>query len=272
MREARRRNGETARRRASPAKRGEREDREQRTEQELVFGRNPVLEVVENGKLKVNKIWILDGFQDQSLKKRIVSFAQENKVPFFYANRQKLDSLSGYKNHQGIILSISPIEFLSVQNIIEQKQMILIAHEIEDTHNLGAMIRTFVAAGGKGVILTGRSGAGINATVIKTSAGALFQCEFARASNCVNVLNELKESGFWAVGTDNSPESESVYKTNFPEKVAIVVGNEHEGLGQLIKKNCDFLVRVPISDKIDSLNVSVAFGIVLFEYLRQKAS
>ena len=109
-----------------------------------------------------------------------------------------------------------------------------------------------------------------NATVIKTSAGSLFQANFARVTNCVNVLNELKEKGFWIVGTDTSPNTNSIYNTDYPDKIAILVGNEHEGLGPLIKKNCDFLVKIPISDKVNSLNVSVAFGIVLFEILRQK--
>ena len=131
---------------------------------------------------------------------------------------------------------------MPVTNIIENTlksnstKAVLIAHEIEDPHNLGAMIRTFVAGGGRGVIITGRSSVGVNATVIKTSAGALFQTDFARATNCVNVLHQLKESGFWIVGADNSSESESIYKVDFPDQVAILVGNEHEGLGQLIKK------------------------------------
>ena len=133
------------------------------------------------------------------------------------------------------------------------------------------MIRTFVAGGGTGVILTGRHNVSVNSTIIKTSSGALFQTKFARASNCVNVLNELKENDFWIVGTDISEELKTIYETDFPDKIAILIGNEHEGLGQLIKKNCDFLLRIPISNKIDSLNASVAFGVVLFEYLRQKS-
>lgn len=236
----------------------------------LVFGKNLVLEVIENSNAQVNKIWIGDNLEDKNLKERILSFANENKVPYNFVPQKKITSITNNKNHQGVVLSISPVKYLTVKELIKNKKIILIANEIEDTHNLGAMIRTFVAGGGKGVILTGRSSVGINATVIKTSAGALFQAEFARATNCVNVLNELKNNGFWIVGTNNSPSSNSIYEANFPDNIAILVGNEHEGLGQLIKKNCDYLVRIPISNKIDSLNVSVAFGIVLFEILRQK--
>lgn len=260
MRTTRRRIGEMANRR---------ENREQNTGQELVFGRNPVLEVIENKKVQVNKIWIGENLQDKDIKNTIVSYAKGKRIPYLFVPTQKLNSLTNNQNHQGLVLNIAPIKYLSIKELIQNK-MVLIAHEIEDTHNLGAMIRTFVGAGGKGIILTGRSSVGVNATVIKTSAGALFQAEFARAVNCTNILNELKKSGFWTIGTDNSPESKSIYETDFPDKAAIVVGNEHEGLGQLIKKNCDFLVRVPISDKIDSLNVSVAFGIILFEILRQR--
>ena len=242
---------------------------------ELVFGKNPVLDVIENSKVQINKIWINEGFSDHNIRETIISYAKKNKVPFFIVPINKLNKLTNNQNHQGIVLSISPIKYLSVKEVIENtlksdsRKIIFIANEIEDTHNLGAMIRTFIAGSGKGIILTGRKQVGINATVIKTSAGALFQAQFARVTNCVNVLNELKKNGFWIIGTDNSIDSKSVYDTDYPEQIAILVGNEHEGLGQLVKKNCDFLVKIPISNKIDSLNVSVAFGIVLFELLRQ---
>lgn len=243
---------------------------------ELVYGKNPVLEVIENSKLQVNKIWISNNLSDKSIKDRIISYAKENKIPFHLVPEEKIKKLTNNQKHQGMVLSISPIKYFSVSEIIHNTlknnnpKIILIAHEIEDTHNLGAMIRTFVASGCKGIILTGRTGVGINATAIKTSAGALFQTQFARVTNCVNVLNELKKNGFWTIGTGSSSEYESIYKTDFPDQVAILVGNEQEGIGQLVKKNCDFLVRVPISNRVDSLNASVAFGIVLFEFIRQK--
>ena len=243
---------------------------------ELIFGRNPVLEIIENGSLPVNKIWISEGLNDHSLRKRIIAFAKEKKVPYYLVPPSKLSSLTKNQNHQGLVLSTSPVQFIPVAEIIKhtleenRPKIILIAHEIEDTHNLGAMVRTFVAGGGKGIILTGRNSIGVNATVIKTSAGTIFQAEFAKAVNCVNVLNELKENGFWIVGTDNALDSESIYNIDYPDQVAIIVGNEHEGLGPHVKKNCDFLAKIQISDKVDSLNVSVTFGIVLFEILRRK--
>ncbi|MBI3590764.1 MAG: 23S rRNA (guanosine(2251)-2'-O)-methyltransferase RlmB [Candidatus Melainabacteria bacterium] len=243
---------------------------------EMVFGKNPALEVIESSTVEVNKIYLSEGLSDRNIRQRIISYAKENKIPYHLVPEKKLSTLTNNQNHQGIVLSISPIKYKPVNELItstlenNSPRIILIAHEIEDTHNLGAMIRTFAASGGNGIILTGRSNVGINATIIKTSAGTLFQTNFSRATNCVNVLNELKESGFWVVGADNSTPSELIYKINYPDQVAIVVGNEHEGLGPLVKKNCDFLVKIPISDKVDSLNVSVAFGIILFEILRQK--
>ena len=243
----------------------------QREGYELVFGKNPALEVIENEKVQVNKIWLSERLKNYGLKEKIISYSKEKKIPFHIVPENKLMSLTNNQNHQGIVLGISPIKYLSIKEIVQNK-IILIANEIEDPHNLGAMIRTFVAGGGRGIVLTGRSSVGINSTVIKTSSGALFQAEIAKASNCVNVLNELKENNFWIVGTDNSKDSKPVYETDFPDKIAIVVGNEHEGLGPLIKKNCDFLVKIPISNKIDSLNVSVAFGIIFFEILRQGKS
>lgn len=242
----------------------------------LVYGRRPVLEVIENGNVEVNKIWISDTLQDKSFREQIILFAKKRKIPYFLVHTKKLNNLCKGKNHQGIILSISPIKYLSVNELIESvlqtqsSSVILVAHEIEDVHNLGALVRTFVGAGGKGVILTGRKNIGINATAIKTSAGAIFQAQFARLTNCNQVIEKLKENSFWVVGTDISEKADLVYKIDFPDKVAIVVGNEHEGLGELIKKNCDFLARVPASKKIESLNVSVAFGIVLYEFIRQK--
>ena len=236
---------------------------------ELVFGKNPVLEVIENSSLQVNKIWLSETLRDHNIKQRVISYAKEKKIPFYLVPEQKLSSLTKNQNHQGMVLSISPIKYKSVKEIIEKSKIILVAHEIEDVHNIGAMIRTFVAGGGSGVILTGRKSIGINSTMIKTSAGALFHANFARVTNCVNVINELKKNNFWIVGTDNSEASKSVYDIDFPKQAAIIMGNEHEGLGELIKKNCDFLVKIPVSDKVDSLNVSVAFGIVLFEMLRQ---
>ncbi len=242
------------------------------TGHELVFGKNPVLEVIENSTCQVNKIWLSENLRDQNVKQRIISYAKEKKIPFYVVPEQKVSSLTKNQNHQGMVLSISPIKFLSVREVIQNTKIVLVAHEIEDPHNIGAMIRTFVAGGGNGVILTGRKSAGINSTTIKTSAGALFHTNFARVANCVNVINELKKNNFWIVGTDNSEASKSIYDIDFPEQVAIIVGNEHEGLGELIKKNCDFLVKIPVSDKVDSLNVSVAFGIVLFEILRKRIS
>lgn len=242
---------------------------------ELVFGRRPVLEIIENSNINVNKIWLSEGLQDRALKDNIISFAKKNKTPYFIVPDEKLNTLSENKNHQGVVLSISPIEYLSINELMAFDsnlipQVILIAHEIEDTHNLGAMIRTLIAGGGKKIILTGRSNVGINTSTIKTSAGALFQASFSRATNCSQVIKKLKDSGFWIVGTDNSKESKSLYEIDFPDRIAIVVGNEHEGLPRLVKENCDFLIRIPMSEKVNSLNVSVAFGIVLFEFLRQK--
>ena len=248
-----------------------------KTTYELVFGKNPVLEVIENSTLEVNKIWLSEKFSDKDIKQRVLSYAKEKKIPFHIVHEGKINKLTNNQNHQGLVLSISPIKYLPVSEIIQNTlesssiKVILVAHEIEDTHNLGAMIRTFVAAGGKSIILTGRKNLGINSTAIKTSAGALFQAKFARTVNCVNVLNELKESGFWVAGTDISSSSESIYRIDYPDQLAILIGNEQEGLGQLVKKNCDYLVKIPINERVNSLNASVAFGILLFEVIRQKS-
>lgn len=242
-----------------------------RLENEFIYGRNPVIEVIENSSLQVNKVWLSNGLQDTALKAKVIDFAKLNKIPFRIVPIKKLNQLTNNKNHQGLVFSISPIKYSSVQEIInsDRSKVVLVAHEIQDPHNLGAIIRTFIAGGGKSIIITGKSSIGINSTIIKTSAGALFQAGFARATNCINVLHKLKDNGYSIFGTDNSESSVSLYEINVEEKVAILIGNEHEGLGQLIRKNCDCLIKIPISNKVDSLNVSVAFGIVLFEILRR---
>lgn len=237
----------------------------------IVFGREPVLELISREDSEVNKIWISESLQDKEFKEKIILFAKEKKIPFRFVPHEKLNKLTGNKNHQGILFSISPIKYLTINEVISsvKSKVILVANEIEDNYNLGALIRTFVAGGGEGLILTGRQHVGINADSVKTSAGAVFQTKIARATNCVEVLRKLKKNDFWIVGTDSGEKSQSLYEIDFPEKIAILVGNEHEGLGKLVKENCDFLVRVPIDEKINSLNVSVAFGIVLFEVLRK---
>ena len=239
----------------------------------LISGKSAVLEALKNSSVQINKVFLSNSFLDPRIKHEIISLSKEKKIPLLLVPEEKLNSIFEGKNHQGIIASISPIKYRPVKDAIQNNgdsRIILVAHEIEDNHNLGAIIRTFLAGGGKTVILTGKSSVGINATTIKTSANTLFHGTYARATNCINILNELKKNDFWTVGTDNSKDSTSLYKVDLPDKIAIVVGNEHEGLGPLIKKNCDFLIKIPIDQKVNSLNVSVAFGIIMFEVLRQK--
>ena len=250
-------------------------------EQQLIIGRNSAIEAINSNSIQINKIFISDSFSSNEVKRQIISFAKEKKIPFSIVPEKKLNNISLNKNHQGIILSISPIKLLTVKEILKNdssnkknvisSNVILVANEIEDNHNLGAIIRTFAGIGGNKIILTGKKSVGINSTTVKTIAGTLLQIQFARATNCSNVISELKENNFWVIGTDNSSNAESIYKVSFPEKVAIVIGNEHDGLNPLVKKNCDFLIKIPISETVNSLNVSVAFGIVLFENYRQNS-
>lgn len=254
----------------------------QDSKSEIIFGRRPVLEAVESNNVEINKIWLSNNLQDSNLRNKIVRFAKKKKIPFYFVPTQKLDKLSGNSNHQGLIFGISPIGFCSVNELIDDVKVksntkisnrtILIIHEVEDVHNVGALIRTYVGCGGRGIIFTGKRSVGINSTVVKTSAGAAFKARYTRATNCAQVIDKLKENGFWTIGTVKSDIAVSIYNFEFPDFSAIVVGNEHEGLNELVKKKCDFLVTIPTSNEVESLNVSVAFGIVMFEYLRQKST
>lgn len=245
----------------------------------IVFGKQPVLELIEGSSVTVNKIWISDSFKDRTAKDKILSFAKEKKVPYSIVPNAKINSITEHGNNQGIALSIAPITYYEVNELIKELKglddsriignTVLIANEIQDPHNLGAMIRTFIGAGGKYIFLTGRSSVGINSTVMKTSAGTLFKSKIARATNCNQLLEKLKDNEFWIVGTDSSEDSKDLYSIDFPTKIAVLMGNEGDGLSSLIKKNCDFLARIPLSNEVESLNVSVAFGITLYEIIRQ---
>ena len=170
-----------------------------------VFGKNPVLELIDNKTIQINKIWISENLSDKSFKDKIISFAKENKVPFILVPTNKLSALVNGQNHQGVVLNTSPVEYLTLDEIIKDassfkekkdlaKRTILIANEIQDPHNLGAIIRTYAAGGGRNIILAGKSNVGLNPTVVKASAGGLFHINFTRATNCNNVISKLKEN------------------------------------------------------------------------------
>ena len=242
-------------------------------EENLVEGRNAVMELIESDK-DVNKIFVQAGEKHGSIMK-IIARAKSKGIVVVEVQKRKLDEMSISHNHQGVIAITPPFEYVEVEDILEEAKkknenpFILILDGIEDVHNLGSIIRTAETAGVHGIIIPKRRAAAVNATVYKTSAGAVEYMKIARVNNIQNTINYLKENDVWICGTDmdtNSLYNEQDYKM----PIAIVIGNEGKGMSRLTKENCDFVVKIPMKGKINSLNASVSAGIIMYEVLRNR--
>lgn len=242
-------------------------------EENLVEGRNAVMELIESDK-DVNKIFVQAGEKHGSIMK-IIARAKSKGIVVVEVQKRKLDEMSISHNHQGVIAITPPFEYVEVEDILEEAKQknenpfILILDGIEDVHNLGSIIRTAETAGVHGIIIPKRRAAAVNATVYKTSAGAVEYMKIARVNNIQNTINYLKENDVWICGTDmdtNSLYNEQDYKM----PIAIVIGNEGKGMSRLTKENCDFVVKIPMKGKINSLNASVSAGIIMYEVLRNR--
>ncbi len=248
-------------------------EKENKPYDDIVEGRNPVLELLESGK-DINKIFIQAGEKNGSINK-IVAIAKEKRVVMVEVQKSKLDEISGTKNHQGVIAIVPPFEYCDVYDILQyakekkEKPFIIILDGIEDPHNLGSIIRTAETAGAHGIIIPKRRAASVNATVAKTSAGAVEHVKIARVSNINETIKYLKENGVWIYGTDGEARN-MYYNQDFRDSTAIIIGSEGFGMSDLVKKNCDGLVKIPMKGKINSLNASVAAGIIIYEVVKQR--
>ncbi len=238
-----------------------------------VEGRNAVIELLKSDRT-VNKIMVARGDRQGSINE-ILKLAKQNRIIVTEVDRNKLDTLSETKHHQGVIAFVAPIEYKDVDDILNvakergEEPFILIADEIEDPHNLGALIRSAEVAGCHGVIIPKRRAVAVTEVVSKVSVGATEYMPIARVNNINDTIRELKDKGVWIVGTDGSADT-IYYKQDLTGPIAIVVGSEGRGMNKLTMKNCDFLVKIPMMGKITSLNASVSGGIVLFEALKQR--
>ncbi len=238
-----------------------------------VEGRNAVIELLKSDRT-INKIMIAKGDKQGSIFE-IIKMAKEKKIVLTEVERAKLDMLSETKHHQGVIAFVSPItycdveEILSIANEKNEAPFILIADEIEDPHNLGALIRTAEIAGCHGLIIPKRRSALVTEVVTKVSCGATAYLPIARVNNINETIRMLKDNGVWIIGTDGNAET-LYYEQDFKGPIAIVIGSEGKGMNQLTMKNCDFLVKIPMYGHINSLNASVSGGIVMYEAVRQR--
>lgn len=238
--------------------------------QNMICGRNPVIEALKSG-ANLDTVYIDGNGGSLSVIRRL---AKENGVVVKDADDKKLSRLSGGASHQGVVAEGACGEYVTVEDILAVSQkkgtkpFIIICDEIEDPHNLGAIIRTAETSGADGVIIPKRRSASLNATVFKTSAGAASYVPVARVSNLASCIDTLKENGVWIYGTDASGTDYS--ETDFTGGVALVIGSEGFGMSKLIQKKCDFMIKLPMLGKINSLNASVAAGIFMYEVLRQR--
>ena len=233
---------------------------------ELTFqGRNAVLEAFRSGKT-IDKLFILDGCQDGPIKS-IVREAKKTDAIINYVDKERLDRLAGTGHHQGVVAIGAAYEYAEVEDMGEDP-FIFILDEIEDPHNLGAIIRTANLAGAHGVIIPKRRAVGLTATVAKTSAGAINYTPVAKVTNISQTIEELKKQGLWFVCADMG--GETMYNLNLKGPIGLVIGNEGNGVSRLVKDKCDFIASIPMKGDIDSLNASVAAGVLAYEIVRQR--
>lgn len=243
-------------------------------QQEWIGGKHSLLEALRAGRT-INKIWIAEGAQ-KHLTSPIVAEAKKLGIIVQHVDKRKLDQMVPDLQHQGVVAQVAPFAYAEVEDLLAaaekagQPPFVLILDEIEDPHNLGSILRTAECTGVHGVILPKRRSASVTATVSKTSAGAAEYVPVARVTNLAQTIDQLKEAGVWVVGTDVAAR-EDIYGTDiFAGPVAIVIGNENKGMGRLIKEKCDVLVKLPMAGKLNSLNASVAAGVVMYEVLRRR--
>ncbi len=239
-------------------------------EENIICGRNPVMEALKSG-APLDTVYISG---EGGILGKIRSMAKNAGAVVKDADSRKLDQLTDGKSHQGVVAIGACAEYVSVEDILEVSRrkgtdpFIIICDEIEDPHNLGAIIRTAESAGADGIIIPKRRSASLNATVFKTSAGAASWLPVARVSNLAAAIDTLKKNGVWIYGTDAS--GESYEGINLRGSIGLVIGSEGFGMGRLIKEKCDFLLKLPMYGKITSLNASVAAGIFMYETVRQR--
>ena len=237
-----------------------------------IEGRNAVLEALRAGK-PIDKLYVLDGCPDGPVR-TIIREAKKGDTIINYVKKERLDQLSETGHHQGVIAMAASYEYATVEDILEKAKekgeapFIFVLDNIEDPHNLGAMIRTANLAGAHGVIIPKRRAVGLTSTVARTSAGAINYTPVAKVTNLKQTMEQLKKEGMWFVCADM--DGTPYYQMDLKGPMGLVIGNEGEGVSRLIKETCDFVASIPMKGDIDSLNASVAAGVLAFEIARQR--
>lgn len=263
----------TDRRKEEKCKEIRREEDAEKRFDDQIEGRNSVLELLESGK-DVNKIFVTRGEKHGSINK-ILGIAKERKIIVVEKDKKQMDEMAQEENYQGVIAIVPPFEYVEISDILEvakernEDPFVIVLDGIEDPHNLGSIIRTAETAGVHGVIIPKRRAVSVNSTVNKASAGAVEHMKIARVTNISDAIEELKKAGLWVCGTAVDT-NKYYYNQDLTGPLAIVIGNEGKGIGEKVKKNCDFLVKIPMKGKVQSLNASVSTGIVVYEAVKQR--
>ena len=250
------------------------EDYNKKTNENKIEGRNAVLEAFRSGK-PVDKLFVLAGCQDGPVR-TIIREARKHDTIIQFVEKERLHQLSETGRHQGVIAYTASYEYAEVEDMLAlakergEDPFLVLLDGIEDPHNLGAIIRTANLAGAHGVIIPKRRAVGLTATVAKTSAGALNYTPVAKVTNLVKTMEELKKEGLWFVCADMG--GEKMYDLNLKGPIGLVIGNEGEGVSRLVKETCDYVASIPMHGDIDSLNASVAAGVLAYEIVRQRMS
>lgn len=243
-----------------------------RYEELTIEGRNAVLEAFRSGKT-IDKVFVLDGSQDGPIR-TIVREAKKTDAIINFVKKERLDQMSETGKHQGVIAYAAAYEYGTVEEMLqsaEEKQeppFLILLDNIEDPHNLGSILRTANQVGAHGVIIPKRRAVGLTATVAKASAGAINYTPVAKVTNLVKTMDELKKKGMWFVCGDMA--GDPMYQLDLTGPIGVVIGNEGDGVSRLVKENCDFVASIPMFGDIDSLNASVAMGVLSYEIVRQK--
>lgn len=243
-----------------------------RYEEFTIEGRNAVIEAFRSGK-PIDKVFVLDGCQDGPII-TIKREAKKQDAIVKFVTKERLDQMSETGKHQGVIAYAAAYEYASIEDMLKlaeekgEPPFLLLLDNIEDPHNLGAIIRTANLAGAHGVIIPKNRAAGLTATVARTSAGALNYTPVAKVTNMAKTIEELKKKGLWFVCADM--EGTQMYQLDLKGPMGLVIGNEGEGVGRLVKEKCDYIASIPMKGNIDSLNASVAAGVLAYEIVRQR--
>jgi 23S rRNA (guanosine2251-2'-O)-methyltransferase len=246
---------------------------EENFESRIVEGRNAVLEAFRSGKT-IDRLFILDGCKDGPVQTILREAKKHKDTVISFVKKERLDQLSETGKHQGVIAYAASYEYVEVEDILDRAKQkgedpfVIILDGIEDPHNLGAIIRTANLAGAHGVIIPKHRAVGLTATVAKASAGAINYTPVAKVTNIAQTIEELKSKGLWFACADMG--GETMYRLNLKGPIGIVIGNEGSGVSRLVREKCDMIASIPMKGDIDSLNASVACGVLAFEVVRQR--